>query len=53
VSETKQDYIDIGLSFDLKEEFMRDSNESLSVVDLLYNHFLPEKLHADGNNQYF
>ena len=32
---------------------MQDSSDSLSVIDLLYNHFLPEKLHADSNNQYY
>ena len=32
---------------------MQDSKESLSIIDLLYNHFLPEKFHAEGNNQYF
>jgi len=44
VSTTKQDYIDIGVSFDIKDEYMIDQKENLSVIDLLNNHFLPEKL---------
>lgn len=53
VSQTKQNYVDISLNLNLKEELMTDNNDIPSVIDLLYNHFLPEKLWIENDNEYF